>query len=480
VSRGRKRLQASRGETFVPPAARGAAGPDDVTPGGARRGRLGRIDDRVIDALSRIDGSSVADRVLASTFRNARDLGSHERHEVSDTVYGVLRARRRLEDRLDRALKKLKKKPELYEDTLRVRWLVLTWLAEQGVELEALEARDPYAFRRIPGLFARVVADKGPPPDKKRTVAHRIGVTHSIPDWLAQRLIAALGEVEAERVAAALEQRAPLSLRANVAKTDRDALAARLAEAHGVDVRPTPWSPWGLLVDARSGVEGWDEHGLGQFEVQDEGSQLLALAVGAQPGQQIIDACAGAGGKTLALAAAMQGRGRIVSTDTDARKLEALQRRARRAALTNVETECVDFVTFPDRLLRWADAVLIDAPCTGTGTLRRAPDLRWRLADNEVERYHTRQAALLERAIEAVKPGGFLIYATCSVLREENEAVVQRVLDANPRLDPAPLAAVWGEALAAHFGATHQARIGPGPDADGTDGFYVARLRRSR
>lgn len=443
-------------------------GRDDAAPNGAKSGRLGRIDDRIIDALGQIDAGVPAEKALAALFKRARDLGGSERREVGDAVFGITRGRRRLQDKLHRGAKAAGRNLDLLDAPIRFRLMLLALLHEQGATNAELAARDPYAYKRVPRLFDKIAKLK---PSKD------LGVRLSLPGWMARKLIDAYGQARAEAVGLALSQRAPLTVRANTAATDRDAVRLRVRNEHGVECEPTPIAPHGLIVTGAADVESWPVYREGAIEIQDEGSQLLACAVGAQPGDNIIDACAGAGGKTLALAAAMNNGGRIVAIDRDKDRIAELKKRTRRAGLTNVEAITTDFIRLPDRFLGWADRVLVDAPCTGTGTFRRHPDAIWALDEAEAPRLAGWQVSLLRRAIDAVKPGGYVVYATCSVLHEENEAVVQRVLEEDPRVEPARLSETMGD-LAEAIGATHCATVGPGPTDRDPDGFFVALLRR--
>lgn len=453
---------------------------DDPIPGGATQGRLGRVHDRVLDVMAMVDGGTPADRSLQVIFRRARDLGRRERAQVSDEVYAIARHRRRLDDRLKRGMKACGKRGDNYDTRTMHRLLVLCLLQDRGASEAELEARDGYAHRRIKGLFDKISKLK---PSKKKGV-QAIGLEWSVPDWLVQELVDAGGDQHAIEIAKALAERAPLTVRIDHRRINRDEAAARLAEELGVTAVPTKLSPFGLVLGQASHVEGTELYEEGLVEVQDEGSQLAAMAVGAAPGHNVVDACAGAGGKTLALASAMQGHGRIAAIDVDQHKLDELRRRVRRADLTNVETVTGDLMELPDRYLGWADRVLVDAPCSGSGTYRRRPDERWRITTEQLATFGARQAALLTRAADAAKAGGLVTYVTCSVLPSENEAVVDRVLREQPKLAAEPLTTTLGPELAERLGATsatgrsNAVRIGPGPTATDPDGFFIALFRR--
>jgi 16S rRNA (cytosine967-C5)-methyltransferase len=275
--------------------------------------------------------------------------------------------------------------------------------------------------------------------------------------------------------AAAMERPAALDLRANMLRGTRAEAAAALA-AEGMTTEATPFSPWGLRVPSRRPVTGTAAFKAGLIEVQDEGSQLIALLADAQPGMRVADYCAGAGGKTLAMAATMENRGKITACDTSAPRLEGAALRFRRAGVDNAERHLLSAGD------RWAkrragsfDRVLVDAPCTGTGTWRRNPDARLRLRAIDLSELQVKQAAILDTAQALVRKGGRLVYATCSLLLEENEAQVSAFLARHPDFALVPLARAWpletpppcdGDMLSLT------------PARHGTDGFFTAVMER--
>lgn len=281
------------------------------------------------------------------------------------------------------------------------------------------------------------------------------------PAWLEEWLAASDITGQAAR---ALLDRAPLDIRINTLKADPATLNLPQAGA------PLPVAG-ALRLSPGTPVESWDAFGQGLIEVQDAGSQLACQAVAAAPGETVIDLCAGAGGKTLALAAAMQNRGTLIAADSDRRRLGQLAPRAERAGATIAHTVLLDPGKERDALAPWvnkADAVLVDAPCSGTGTWRRNPEARWRLTPRELDKLTALQARLLDVAAQLVRPGGRLVYVTCSLLDEEGAGQVAHFLAANPRFTADPLDLPLGSPR------------GPGwrlqPASDGTDGFFIARL----
>jgi 16S rRNA (cytosine967-C5)-methyltransferase len=302
-------------------------------------------------------------------------------------------------------------------------------------------------------------------------------VRADVPEWVAARLERVFGaDWVAEGEALAL--RPPLDMRANRIKASRDKVGKALAK---FGVADTPFSPDGLRIAATEGegrhpnVQVEPAFQKGWFEVQDEGSQIAALLVGAAPGKQVLDLCAGAGGKTLALAAIMGGKGRIVATDSDRARLAPIFERTKRAAAHNVEVRAAGASL--DNLAGKMDAVLIDAPCTGTGVWRRRPDAKWKLTERALGNRLGEQAAILADAARAVKPGGRLVYVTCSLLPEENDDQVAAFVAAHPEFDlvaPADVLAKAALGSLADVALTMPAGVILSPHRTGTDGFFVS------
>jgi 16S rRNA (cytosine967-C5)-methyltransferase len=298
-----------------------------------------------------------------------------------------------------------------------------------------------------------------------------LGDRWSLPEWLAARLTVALGGAS-EAFAASLSQPGPIFLRANRSKTDRTALAAAL-RAEGVQTEPCSFAPDGLRITSpRPNLLALRAHKEALFEVQDEGSQLLAALVEARPGETVLDLCAGAGGKSLPLASAVGAAGRVIACDPDLPRLERLLKRAARAG---VRVEVAGALP-PVGLL--ADRVLADVPCSEVGALRRGPDARWRLDPAQVEALPALQLEILARAAAHVRPGGLLVYATCTVLPEENEQVAAHFERAHPGYEP--ILPGMAEGLQWLDPALVQGgRFVARPDLHGTDGFFAALWRRS-
>jgi 16S rRNA (cytosine967-C5)-methyltransferase len=305
------------------------------------------------------------------------------------------------------------------------------------------------------------------------------------PDWLDASFATIFGEARAEE-GAALASRAPLDLRVNLIKADQDRASAELGE---YNPEQTSWSPVGLRIsvppDARSPAIQSDPAFIkGHVEIQDEGSQLAALLSGAKPGEQVVDLCAGGGGKTLALAAMMENSGQLYATDTDKRRLAPIHARLERAGVRNVQVRTPrGAVEVLDDLAGKIDLVLIDAPCTGTGSWRRNPDAKWRLRPGALEIRRRDQIAALDRAVPLLKPGGRIAYVTCSVLEEENGAQIRDFVVRHPEFSvekPEAVAAALGERgyLFARTALISDTGLLMTPRRTGTDGFFVSILKR--
>jgi 16S rRNA (cytosine967-C5)-methyltransferase len=397
-----------------------------------------------------------------------RFAGSGDRAAIAGLVFDVLRRR-------------ASSAWLMGAETSRARLLGMLRL-ERGFDLEAIAALCDGTRFAPPSLTdaerAALASDA-----LQDAPAHVAG---DYPEWLDPHLAAVFGEARAEE-AAAMARRAPLDLRVNTLKAARDKVQASLAH---LGAGPTPWSPWGLRIalgaDARNpGIQAEEDFVKGAVEVQDEGSQLAALFTGAQPGEQVIDLCAGAGGKTLALAAMMRGKGRLIATDRDKRQLAPIHERLSRAGVHNAEVRAPKGPDDPLAGIRAsADLVVIDAPCTGTGTWRRNPDAKWRIRPGALDIRLKDQAEVLDRAVPLVKPGGRIAYVTCSVLPQENGEQIRAFVARHPGYAAVPaaeIAAPLGARADAFLAATWPSPEGllMTPRRTGTDGFFVSVLRKA-
>lgn len=413
---------------------------------------------------TRMDWGFVTDR-LSTTFRQERWIGAHERRFISEVLYGLVRHLRRIDAAIARG-RKISKPPKDLERLLAL--LVLEGLIEPA-----------RAARAVPDIDWRAASTIDDAIAAERKLAPRIALAASLPDWLAARLVADWGD-DAEPLARALNQRAPMTVRANTLVASRDELALELSSA-GLEVRAGAWSDTALIVESRTNLFGLPAFQRGAMEAQDEGSQLLADVAVAEAGARplVVDLCAGAGGKTLAMAARLAGRGRIVASDVDEKKLEELRRRARRATVSNAQAVALPPGAWPPplhALLGRADVVLVDAPCSGLGALRRNPEARWRLREADLAGFAARQREILEGARTLLAPGGRLVYATCTLLAVENNDVVAGLLAAHADLAAVPLDRVFG-ARSASLAAGPWLTVAP--HTHGTDGFFAAVMQRS-
>ncbi len=404
----------------------------------------------------------LADRALERVLRRERRLWAAERRAAAEAAYGLVRWQGQIEWLLGGS-------PDL--PTAYAAWLARFG----GVDRREAERRlglRAGALSPLAGAEERLAAVRDP--------AERLAAAESLPRWIAERFLAEWGEGEARALARALNARAPLTVRANLLAATREELSARL-RAEGVRSEPTRHSPWGLVLDGRANAFALGAFRDGLFEIQDEGSQLVALACGARPGEAVVDACAGAGGKSLALAMEMRNRGSLLALDADPKRLAEARRRARRAGVHNLRARPVPAGPEAAAALRdlegKARRVLVDAPCSGLGALRRRPDARWRLRPGDPERFAALQRQLLSRFAPLLAPGGRLVYATCAVGRAENEEVADWAERALPGLAPLPAAQALGEERAAALGARGN-RLVLLPHRHGTDGFFVAAFER--
>jgi 16S rRNA (cytosine967-C5)-methyltransferase len=392
-----------------------------------------------------------ADAVVARHFRENKSLGPRERATLSDTVFAVLRERLRFES--------------LARSGSGSKWRRLAILGFPGDRDFLKSALTEPEKTWLDGCDKVADADLMAP--------HR----HNLPEWLAAALREQVGE-GFDALAASLLQPAPLDLRVNALKKKRDAVLAEIRSA-GLTAEPTAHSPLGIRLQGKPNLSKLPAFVAGEVEVQDEGSQLLALLLAPKRGEMVADFCAGAGGKTLALGAAMKNTGRLYAFDTSAHRLDAIKPRLARSGLSNVHPVAIAHER-DERIKRLAgklDRVLVDAPCSGLGTLRRSPDLKWRQTPETVAAQAELQQRILASAARLLKPGGRLVYATCSLLPQENEAVVAAFEAQHPGFDAVPAVELLktgqvndAEALCVHDGRF----LRLWPHRHGTDGFFAA------
>jgi len=392
-----------------------------------------------------------ADAVLRVFFREHRALGQRDRGPVAELAFAALRHLRLL---------------ETLAGGRQPRRLLLA--AAALIEGRSLRQLEPVLKRDEARWLAGVRAAD--------TRALPPAVQTSLPDWIWERLLALMPEADALALARGLLAPAPLDLRVNSRLGEREAVLAAL-RAEGLNAAPTPWSPLGVRLAEKPALQHHALFRAGKVEVQDEASQLLTWLVAPRRREMVVDFCAGAGGKTLALGALMRSEGRLYAFDTAQRRLANLASRLKRSALSNVHPQLIDdeHDARVRRLAGKIDRVLVDAPCTGLGTLRRNPDLKWRQSPQALAELTRKQASILAAAAGLVKPGGRLVYATCSILREENDAIVEAFLAAHPQfaLDDAS-GILRAQGIALDTGVCFRVL----PHTHQMDGFFVAVLAR--
>lgn len=423
-----------------------------------------------IDLLAALEAEPrrPADAIANDFFRARRFIGGGDRRAVSDLAWGVVRQRLRLDWHLARVGRAPSARGLLVAHLLLAEgWPPQKLAGHFTGDRFAPAALDPGEVDLVRRLAGQALVQPEMPEEARL----------NLPGWAMPGLVARFGADLAEE-ARAMEEPAPLDLRANLLKTTRDEARIALA-AEGIAAQPTPLSPWGLRVADRRPVTATKAYQAGLVEVQDEGSQLIALLTDARPGMRVADYCAGAAGKTLALAAAMGNRGHIVACDVSAPRLEGAGRRLRRAGVDNAERHLlVPGDKWRKRRGKSFDRVLVDAPCTGSGTWRRNPDARMRTTGEDLSELAAKQTVILDDASDLVRPGGRLVYATCSLLPEEDEMQIERFLARHPDFVARPVATLWAELCpgVAPPGEGPFMALSPGRHA--TDGFFAAVLER--
>ncbi len=401
-----------------------------------------------------------ADRWIGSYFfQNRKKLGSRDRRFLSQTIYTLFRHKTYL-SAWTAALN--------YENDDDLLAFLAAFLEGLVTEDEARYAApvDADVLNRFLNRKEDFRVFKDPSPQKK-TELETLALRYSFPEWIVSRWVAAFGMERTTKLFDAFEKRPPLTIRVNPIKTNRETLMARLRK-QGFDVSASSLTPWAITFRERIGIFDLPEFQEGFFEVQDAGSQLACRMLGPKPGELIWDVCAGGGGKSLLLGALLENKGRLVATDIRPQKLQDLKKRAKRAGLFNV---------FPADLFRMNeiriaqkgfDKILVDAPCSGTGTFRRNPDAKWKLREDGILAQQTEQIKILESVLPRLKVGGRVYYVTCSIEKAENEDVVRKVFEGRNDFRMVPLPG-FGEA--SEWGS----RLWPG---DENDGFFSAAAEK--
>ena len=399
-----------------------------------------------------------ADAVVSRYFREHRSLGPRERATLAETVYTVLRKKLQFDHFAPSG-----------SGPRERRMAILGFHGPRDFLKSALTEQEKRWLDECDSIDTKDLLER-----------HR----HNLPEWLVAPLKAQLGD-EFWALADAFNQPAPLDVRVNILTDKREDVRHEL-ELAGIRSQPTPYSPWGLRLEGKPAVNKLDAFARGAIEVQDEGSQLLVLLLEAKRGEMVVDFCAGAGGKTLAIGAAMRNTGRIYAFDTSAHRLDALKPRLARSKLSNVYPAAITNER-DERVKRLAgkiDRVIVDAPCSGLGTLRRNPDLKWRQSPEAVKEMNEKQASILAAAAKLLKPGGRLVYATCSVLPAENEDIAAAFSAAHPDFEAVPAGEVLSRQKVENAaglcsgGAEGQQYLRLWPHRNATDGFFAAIWNR--
>ncbi|TFW30499.1 RsmB/NOP family class I SAM-dependent RNA methyltransferase [Massilia horti] len=392
-----------------------------------------------------------ADVTLSRYFKDHPRLGGRERGAIAEAVYAVLRNKSFFTDFAGGA------------KGSTMRRLTLLGMAEAiGFDsLGGLTEEENAFLARIKEIDRNLLSPK---------------MRANLPDWLFEKFVAQFGEEETMQLAAVLNTPAPLDLRVNSLKASREDVVKQLAEAP-IAAEPTPYSALGLRVRKKPALQNMPLFKEGAIEVQDEGSQVLSQLLGARRGEMVVDFCAGAGGKTLALGAIMRNTGRLYAFDVSEKRLTKLKPRLARSGLSNVHPVVIahERDVKIKRLAGKIDRVLVDAPCSGLGTLRRNPDVKWRQQPQAVVEMQEKQASILDGAARLLRSGGRLVYATCSLLNEENDVVVEQFLETHPDFQLVPMSQVLAEQKIPLEMDKYLKLL---PHKHETDGFFAAVLER--
>lgn len=424
-----------------------------------------------IQSIWKADRRAPVDALLAKYFKDRRYIGSKDRGAISDLVYFVLRHGGTLEWHIEQCDRSVTPR--------RLVMVALLFYGEKGhTPMEREDIADLFSgVKYAPSaitepeqlMLARCEGREFMPPTMPSAARY------NYPDWMEGRLKDAFGDQLAPAMVA-LNSQAPIDLRVNLLKCASPADLILALDKDGYFGVPTPLSPIGVRLKKRLPAFNTQAFKDGLYEMQDEGSQIVSLLVQAKPGDKVIDFCAGAGGKTLAVAATMKNKGRVLAWDVNAKRLEQINKRLARAGVDNVQTHVLKSESDPflKRHVGTADWVLVDAPCSGSGTWRRNPDLKWRFAPEDLNEVKKLQIAILTQAARLVKPGGKLVYVTCSIFPDENTWQIKQFLINNPNFRVARPDKIWDKHV------TLQDGVGPylqlSPHKDGTDGFFGAIL----
>jgi 16S rRNA (cytosine967-C5)-methyltransferase len=418
-----------------------------------------------------------ADALIDTFFRAHKYLGSHDRKFIAEATYGTLRHMRKCELMVSSALSELN---EIASEEDRRLLLVVAFISLQGrmesggpelISARLTSTKLKEQSTRILNAFSKPIVPA------ESSITARIGIEHSFPDWMVEKFVGQYGEVLAGRICSSLNEQAPISIRVNTLKATVDQCQDALKKL-GIETTRTAISPIGLSLTKRINVFALPLFRDGWFEVQDEGSQLLPLLIDPKPNSKLLDVCAGAGGKTLEFAALMKNRGEIFATDINSFRLEELRKRSKRAGAQNIRIQEIQTIEdLNERYTRFFDIVFVDAPCSGLGTIRRNPGMKWMVTEQTIFEVSEKQKSILHSSAPLVKHGGRLVYATCTLLRQENEDVVEEFMRQHPEFTliqtntmPRILSGAGSETEESFFKLF--------PHIHGTDGFFCAVLEK--
>lgn len=392
-----------------------------------------------------------ADAKLSAFFRQHRELGNKQRGFVADAVYGVIRRLSLL---------------SYLADGQDARKLVIAWLLRvQG-----------YSVRDLADSLNKQQATWAEEIKAKDTQQLSLEIQADMPLWLWQTMLQQYSTEQALTIARSMHQPAPLDLRVNTIKNSREQVLATFAQ-QGINAQATPYSPFGIRLQQRVAIQKNPLFLRGDIEVQDEGSQLLSVLLAPKRGEMVADFCAGAGGKSLAIGALMKNSGRIYAFDIAEKRLQNLAARLKRSGLSNLHSQLISSEQDSKlkRLHGKFDKVLVDAPCSGLGTLRRNPDLKWRQQPSDLAELNEKQKAILNSAAKLVKNGGYLLYATCSILQQENQQIVAEFLAQHSEFTLVPISSVLQQQQIALQQEDYLQLL---PHLHQTDGFFAALLHK--
>ncbi|HWR44783.1 16S rRNA (cytosine(967)-C(5))-methyltransferase RsmB [Sporomusa sp.] len=410
-------------------------------------------------------------------------LSDQDRRFITELVYGTVKAGATLDWMLSNYLSRpLTKVAPIIRNILRLGMYQLFFLEKVPASAacnQAVELAKKYGHagtvKFVNGVLRNAARspEKIVYPDRDKQPIRYLALKYFHPEWLIERWVKRLGAAACEELCQINNNTPPLSVRTNTVKINRTELMQRLTD-EGVTCQVSDWTPEGIVCYEHPGLGSLASLQEGLFQVQDESSMLVAHILGPQPGEFVIDACGAPGGKTTHIAALMNNTGKVLSTDIYEHKLTLTRENAGRLGLTNIETKALDAVNLDSMYPLKADRVLVDAPCSGLGVLRRKPDSRWRKSDEILQDLPKLQAAILASAAQCVKPGGVLVYSTCTTEPEENQNIVNAFLQAHPAfaLEPA------GQYLPGQKRSDSMLQLWP--HTDGVDGFFIARMTRQK